>query len=213
MQSTLVVSKSILFLVAWWRRGYGGNEKGRGKNVERTRREARNFSRAKYHADWLEVMKFWWLIKCKKIYRLRPLCFSPSPFSSSFPSSSFVLSLIVRSFVPPPSFRGATAGFANWTEERLEGAKGDVGVKFKTRGNRLGNVGGEDLLSPTPIRCFSSTGTPFEPPRGSFLTVKRVIPAARGDLIILDNSAIPRRFSWILTIQTSAKPESPWPLE
>ena len=164
--------------------------RGAKKREERTRREARNFSRAKYHADWLEVMKFWWLIKCKKIYRLRPLCFSPPRFSSSF-----VLSLIVRSFVPPPppSFRGATAGFAKWTEERLEGAKGDVGVKFKTRGNRLGNVGGEDLFFPTPLRCFSSTGTPFEPPRDSFLTVKRVIPAARGDLI-LHNSAIPRRF-------------------
>lgn len=107
LQSTLVVSKSILFLVAWWRWGHGGRKSG--KNVERTRREARNFSRAKYHADWLEVMKFWWLIKCKKIYRLRPLCFSPPPSLPARASSSLLSSapsfLLLRFAVPPPGLR------------------------------------------------------------------------------------------------------------
>lgn len=53
------------------RKSYEGEKEGRVG-------ASGNFSCAKYHADWLEVMKFWWLIKCKKIYRLCHLSLSLS---------------------------------------------------------------------------------------------------------------------------------------
>lgn len=119
--------------------GTQGRKSGK-KGAGEENRASGNFSRAKYHADWLEVMKFWWLIKCKKIYRLRPSALPFLLFFSGWSQSpaSRASFLLHFSFVSR-SFRGA-AGFAKWTEERLKGAKGDVGVNFKTPGNRLGSL-------------------------------------------------------------------------
>lgn len=134
--------------------GTQGRKSGKNGAGEENRASG-NFSRAKYHADWLEVMKFWWLIKCKKIYRLRPSALPFLLFFSGWSQSptSRASFLLHFSFVSR-SFRGA-AGFAKWTEERLKGAKGDVGVKFKTPGNRLGTLE-ESTTNCTPASLFLS---------------------------------------------------------
>lgn len=132
--------------------GTQGRKTGKNGAGEENRASG-NFSRAKYHADWLEVMKFWWLIKCKKIYRLRPSALPFLLFFSSWsPSPASRASFLLHFSFVSRSFRGA-AGFAKWTEERLKGAKGDVGVKFKTPGNRLGTLE-ESTTNCTPASLF-----------------------------------------------------------
>lgn len=125
---------SLPFLESAARRLRGRERRGEKVRAgERSERE--NFSCAKYHADWLEVMKFWWLIKCKKIYRLRHLPLSLSFSCDLFLSLSLSLSLslvscssafwlAVFSRFPsllfrfsPPRPPAVVGGFASWTEE------------------------------------------------------------------------------------------------
>lgn len=125
--------------------------RGRERRKEKERAGERsgrgNFSCAKYHADWLEVMKFWWLIKCKKIYRLRhlPLSLSLSCALSPFLSLSSLASLpsglpsfrVFRRFSFASLHLDLPSSSAASRAERKRAVGGD-GVKFKTRGNRLG---------------------------------------------------------------------------
>ena len=130
-----------------------GTRKTRRKGAcGKTKRERGNFSCAKYHADWLEVMKFWWLIKCKKIYRLRHLPLSLSLSCALSLSLSLSISLFPSLASLPsglPSFRvfrrfsfaslhlDLPSSSAASRVERKRAVGGDD-VKFKTRGNRLG---------------------------------------------------------------------------
>ena len=125
--------------------------------VKREEPKPRNFSCAKYHAGWLAVMKFWWLIKCKKIYRLCTLpLLASSPFrrvpSISLPPALFLRLLVFLSF--------SCARFLfDPCEKKEKAAAWGGGIKFETRSNRLGASGKANavgfLFYSLPFQCCS----------------------------------------------------------